>query len=70
MDSLSNVGIFLTGGLDDNVVSMEDYVLPLYRKLKNNKSLKVECKVFQTGHSYKGVSEELLIDIENWIKKQ
>jgi pimeloyl-ACP methyl ester carboxylesterase len=70
VDSLSNVDIFLTGGFDDNVVSMEDYILPLYRKLKKNKSVIVLAKVYQTGHSYKSVSEELLTDIENWIKKE
>ncbi len=69
VDSLSNVNIFLTGGLDDNVVNMEDYILPLYRALKRNKSLNVECKVYQSGHSYKRVSDKLLKDIENWIKK-
>ena len=70
VDSLSNVDVFLTGGLDDNVVSMEDYILPLYRALKKNKSLKLECNVYQSGHSYKGVSDKLLTDIENWIKKE
>ena len=70
VDSLSNVDIFLTGGFDDNVVSMEDYILPLYRKLKMNKSISVEAKVYQTGHSYKSVTEELLTDIENWIIKE
>lgn len=69
-DSLSNIDILLSGGLDDNVVNMEDYVLPLYRNLKKNKSIKVECKVYQSGHSYKGVSDKLLKDIENWIKKE
>ena len=69
-DSLSNVDIFLSGGLDDNVVNMEDYVIPLYRNLKKNKSIKVECKVYQSGHSYKGVSDKLLEDIEKWIKKE
>ncbi|MEQ8518006.1 MAG: alpha/beta fold hydrolase [Cytophagales bacterium] len=70
VDSLSNVDVFLTGGLDDNVVNIEDYILPLYRALKKNKSVKVECNVYQSGHSYKGVSDKLLTDIENWIKKE
>jgi len=70
VDNLSNVDIFLTGGLDDNVVNMEDYILPLYRVLKKNKTMNVECNVYQSGHSYKGVSDELLTDIENWIKKE
>ncbi|MCW5518800.1 alpha/beta fold hydrolase [Aureitalea sp. L0-47] len=70
VDSLSNVDVLLTGGLDDNVVSIEDYILPLYRALKENKAVKVECNVYQSGHSYKGVSDKLLTDIENWIKKE
>lgn len=69
VDRLANVDVFLIGGLDDNVVSMENYVLPLYRKLKKNKSINVDSKVYQTEHSYKSVSEELLTDIENWIKE-
>ena len=32
-------------------------------------SVKVECNVYQSDHSYKGVSDKLLTDIENWIKK-
>lgn len=69
VNNLSRVDIFMTGGLDDNVVKMEDYILPLYRALKKNKSVNIECNVYQSGHSYKGVSEKLLTDIENWIKK-
>lgn len=69
-DKLTNVDILLTGGLDDGTVSMEEYVLPQYRKLKKNKSLKITCKIYQSGHSYKGTSSELLDDIRNWITKQ
>lgn len=68
-DKLHDVDILCTGGIDDTVVSMEDYVLPLYRKLKKNKSVTIESKIYQTGHSYQGVSRQLLMDIENWIKK-
>jgi len=57
----------MTGGLDDKTVSMENYILPIYRKLKDNKKIQVECKIYQSGHSYEGTSGELLKDIENWI---
>ncbi|HOO08759.1 MAG TPA: alpha/beta fold hydrolase [Cyclobacteriaceae bacterium] len=67
---LNNVDILLTGGLDDNVVSMEDYGLPQYRNLRKNKSLQIEFKVYQSGHSYYESKGQLLSDIENWIKKE
>lgn len=64
---LSNVDILIVGGLDDSVVSLEDYMLPLYRKLKQNTGQKVKFKVYQTGHSYQNVTLDLLEDIELWI---
>lgn len=57
-DRLTNVDIFLTGGLDDEVVSLEDYVLPQYRNLKkikycklvvNSINLDTLIKMFQTN---------------------
>jgi pimeloyl-ACP methyl ester carboxylesterase len=68
-EKLSDVDILMTGGLDDSVVDMEHYILPLYRKLKKNKSLKIKCLIFQTGHSYKKASITLVEDIANWINK-
>lgn len=69
-DQLSHVDILMTGGLDDTVVSMEEYILPIYRKLRMNNTLHLECKIYQSGHSYQGVSDALLSDIENWIRKK
>lgn len=68
-ENLRNVDIFMAGGLDDHVVSLEEYMLPLYRKIKRNKGQKIECRIYQTGHSYKNVHKNLLEDIIKWIKK-
>ena len=67
-ERLSGTDILMTGGLDDQVVSMEEYLLPLYRKLKKNKGQNLQFIVYQTNHSYKNVSDELLKDMSNWIK--
>lgn len=67
---LTNTDVFMTGGLDDNTVSLEQMVLPLYRNLKKNKGQKVTCKIYQTGHSYNAVSENLLHDTVSWIKEE
>lgn len=65
---LANTDILMTGGLDDETVSMEKMVLPLYQGLKKNENQKVKCIVYQTNHSYKGVTSKLLQDIIEWVK--
>lgn len=70
IENLSNINLLLTGGIDDSVVDLENYVLPLYRKIKKNKSVNVKCLVYETGHSYKNVSDILIQDIIKWLKKE
>lgn len=69
-EKLANTDVLLTGGTDDITVSFEEYILPIYHALKKNKDQKVKFKVYQTNHSYKNVSQELLKDIINWIKNE
>lgn len=70
IEKLSNVNLLLTGGIDDSVVDLENYVLPLYRKIKKNKSVMVKCLVYETGHSYKNVSDNLIQDIIKWLNNE
>jgi dipeptidyl aminopeptidase/acylaminoacyl peptidase len=70
IQELANTDVFMTGGLDDQTVSLEKMVLPLYRALKKNKNKEVECNVYQTDHSYSNVRSKLLDDIINWIKRK
>jgi pimeloyl-ACP methyl ester carboxylesterase len=44
---LSGTDILMTGGLDDQVVSMEDHLLPLYRALERNRGQKLRFIVYQ-----------------------
>ncbi|MEY8019310.1 alpha/beta hydrolase family protein [Muriicola sp. SD30] len=64
---LADVDILMVGGLDDSTVSMEDHILPLYRQLKKNKSQNIRCLIYQTNHSYKNVSGQLMHDLYDWI---
>lgn len=67
---LANTDILMTGGLDDQTVSLEKMVLPLYRALRKNRNIKVEFNVYQTDHSYSNVRSQLIDDIINWIKRK
>jgi uncharacterized protein len=68
-EKLSHTDILMTGGLDDQVVSIEDYLLPLYRRIRANKGQKIVFKIYQTNHSYRNVSSELLEDVITWINR-
>jgi dipeptidyl aminopeptidase/acylaminoacyl peptidase len=67
---LANTDVFMTGGLDDQTVSLEKMILPIYRALKKINNRKVKCNVYQTDHSYSNVRSKLLDDIINWIKRK
>lgn len=69
-DHLSGTSIFLTVGLDDNIVSLEAQMLPLYRSLKKNKGQAVQMKVYNCGHSYRGAEDQLKRDLLNWLNDQ
>lgn len=69
INKLSGIDILMTGGLDDSVVDMEHYILPLYRELKKIKSVSLKTLIYQTNHSYKNVRDVLLDDIISWIRK-
>jgi pimeloyl-ACP methyl ester carboxylesterase len=66
--SLSDTDVLMTGGLDDREVSLEDHMLPLYRKLRANHGQgRVRFIVYQTDHSYENVSDRLIADVAAWI---
>lgn len=69
IQGLKNTNVFMSGGLDDQTVSLEKMVLPLYRALMKN-NVKVKCNVYQTDHSYSNVRSKILYDMINWIKRK
>lgn len=59
--------LFIAGWLD-NTASIEENVLPLYRRLKQLKSEKVSLKVFDTNHGFGNVKDDLIEVIVDWTK--
>lgn len=66
-ESLVDREILFISGWQDNDVVLEEHILPLYRKLQELKSDKIQICVFNTDHSFRNVREELTDTIYNWI---
>ena len=66
-ESLVDRDILLIGGWKDNSIVVEDHILPLYRKLQELRSDKIQICVFDTDHSFRNVREELTETIYYWI---
>lgn len=60
--------ILLIGGWNDQNVSIENIILPLYRALKNEKAKNIKITAFQDNHSFKNSRVELVQMIIEWIK--
>jgi dipeptidyl aminopeptidase/acylaminoacyl peptidase len=60
--------ILLIGGWDDQNVTIENRVLPLYRALINAKADKVRITALQDDHTFRNSREELARIIIDWIK--
>jgi pimeloyl-ACP methyl ester carboxylesterase len=65
---LAQKDILLIGGWDDNAVSIEHIILPLYRALINEKAKKVKITAVQDNHSFRNSRIELAQMIIEWIK--
>lgn len=65
-DKLASKKILLVCGWDDDVVSIEKYILPLYRALKEKES-RVTLEAFQDNHGFTSTRKELANTIINWI---
>jgi len=60
--------VLLIGGWDDNRISLENHLLPLYRALKNENAKKVRITALQDNHSFSNSSEQLARIIAEWIR--
>lgn len=67
-ESLISKDILFLGGWKDYNVVLEEHILPLYRKLQELNSEKLQIQVFDTDHGFGNVRGELAITIEKWIK--
>jgi len=65
---LAQKDILLIGGWDDNLGSIENNVLPLYRALKKANAQDVKILAFQDNHAFGDVRTELANVIIEWIQ--
>ena len=66
-ESLVDRDILFIGGWQDDDIVLEEHILPLYRKLQELKSDKIQICVFDSDHGFGNVREELAETIYNWI---
>jgi dipeptidyl aminopeptidase/acylaminoacyl peptidase len=65
---LAKKDILLIGGWNDSQAKMEQFLLPLYRLLQNEKAKNVKIMAIQDGHNFKNTREELARVVIEWIK--
>lgn len=66
-ESLVDRDILFISGWQDNNVILEEHILPLYRKLQELGSDKIQICVFDSNHGFGNVGEELTETVHNWI---
>ncbi|MBC8403373.1 MAG: hypothetical protein H8E14_17950 [Candidatus Marinimicrobia bacterium] len=66
-EQLANKNILLIGGWKDEG-TLENHILPLFRALQKHKAKNVEIEMFNDGHRFKNVRDELADKIIEWIK--
>ncbi len=66
-DVLAKNDILLICGWDDKNISIERFMLPLYRAIKNADGHNVVIKVFQDDHGFKNSRYEIAHAIIDWI---
>jgi dipeptidyl aminopeptidase/acylaminoacyl peptidase len=65
---LADKNILLIGGWDDQNVSIEDKILPLYRALMGAEAKNVKICAVQDDHSFRNSREEIAQIIIDWLK--
>jgi dienelactone hydrolase len=65
---LASKDILLICGWNDNVVSIDRYILPLYRELQKEDAEHVKILAFQDNHGYSNSRDEVADVINDWIK--
>lgn len=65
---LAQKDILLIGGWDDTKITIDQFILPLYRALKNEKAKNVRIVAFQDDHAFSNSRAELAQTIIEWIK--
>jgi pimeloyl-ACP methyl ester carboxylesterase len=65
---LADRDILLICGWDDPMVTVEGYILPIYRALRNENARNVRIVGFQDDHTFSKSRDEVARAIADWIK--
>ena len=66
---LADRSILLIGGWEDRNVTMDEYILPLYRALQEAGAEDVTLRVYHDNHGFGQVREQLADDVRNWVRQ-
>jgi pimeloyl-ACP methyl ester carboxylesterase len=69
-NNLADRDILLIGGWEDENVTIEEYLLPLYRELRKNESGEVTFQVFHDAHEFAEEREQISEAVLSWIKSK
>jgi dienelactone hydrolase len=65
--NLADRSILLIGGWEDMEVTIDQFLLPLYRALRGAGAAKVTFLVYHTDHDFSNVRQRLASDIAGWL---
>jgi dienelactone hydrolase len=66
-DRLADRSIMLIGGWEDENVTVDETMLPLYRALREAKAEDVTFRVYHSDHGFGSVRSELHADLLAWV---
>lgn len=67
---LADRSLLIFGGWEDKGPTIDQYLLPLYRALRNAGSEDVTFSVYHTDHSFGNVRQRLASDIAGWLLRE
>jgi alpha/beta superfamily hydrolase len=62
--------ILLIGGWDDQVIRIEDHMIPFYRSLVENEAKKVRIEAVQDDHEFSKRKDQLVQIIFDWLNEE
>jgi dipeptidyl aminopeptidase/acylaminoacyl peptidase len=68
--NLADRSILLLGGWEDEQVTIDQFLLPLYRALRGAGAAKVTFLVYHTDHDFSDVRQRLASDIAGWLLRE
>ena len=68
--NLADRSILLLGGWEDEQVTIDQFLLPLYRALRGAGAAKVTFLVYHTDHEFSNVRQRLASDIADWLLRE